>query len=71
MSDFKARRNLDGIFFRVKRNDKFENICFSDLTDEEKDNILKDRDAVWLREMCKILGNTIRRIGDDLNIVSK
>ena len=29
--------NLDGVYFRVKRNGKWDNICFSDLTEDEQD----------------------------------
>ena len=39
-------RNLDGVYFRVKRDDKWQNICFTDLTNEETDTILKDRTEV-------------------------
>ena len=39
-------RNLDGIYFRIKRNNKYESICFSDLTEDEMDEILKP----YLRE---------------------
>ena len=31
-------RNLDGIYFRVQRDEKWENACFSDLTQEEMEN---------------------------------
>lgn len=65
------QRNLDGVFFRVQRNDKWMNVCFSDLTDEEMNTILADRSTEWLKEMCKILGNTIRKIGDEFDIVYK
>lgn len=34
----RLNRNLDGVYFRVKRNNKFENICFSDMTEDETDN---------------------------------
>lgn len=61
-------RELDGVYFRVKRNEKWQNICFSDLTEEEMDEILKDRNEEWLRSLCKILGQTIRDIGDQLDI---
>lgn len=61
-------RKLDGIFFRVKRGEMWQSICFSDLTDEEMDEILKDRNEEWLKSVCKILGRTIRRIGDELDI---
>lgn len=62
-------RNLDGVYFRIKREDKWENICFSDLTEEEMDYIMDGRTTDWLRSMCKILGKTIRNIGDELDIV--
>lgn len=29
-------RNLDGYYFRVKRDGKWDNICWSDMTDEER-----------------------------------
>lgn len=62
-------RNLDGTYFRVERNGKWQSICFSDMTEEEMDCILKDKPEEWLRSMCKILGKTIRSIGDELDIV--
>lgn len=67
--DIIMNRNLDGVYFRIKRDDKWENICFSDLTEEEMDDILKDKPDKWLRNMCKILGKTIKDIGEQLDIV--
>lgn len=64
-------RNLDGVYFRIKRDGKFENICFSDLTDSEMDEILKTRDAEWCRSMCKILAHTLKDIGEEFGIVSQ
>lgn len=61
-------RDLDGIYFRVKRDGKWDNVCFSDLTDEEMDVVLEGRDTEWLKSVCKILGRTIKRIGDKFNI---
>lgn len=40
------KRNLDGAFFRVKRDDKWQNICFSDLTDEEMDAVLNGQTTI-------------------------
>ena len=65
------KRNLDGVFFRVKRANQWENICFSDMTDKEMDSILLDKDGIYLRSMCKILGRTIREIGDELDLVKE
>ena len=50
-------RNLDGIYFIVKRDDKWQNICFTDLTNEETNTILKDRDDSWLSSMLEVLLN--------------
>jgi len=63
------RRNLDGIYFRVCRDDKWENICFSDLTHEEMENVMKNKDIDWLKSLCIQLGRRIRSIGDELGIV--
>ena len=62
-------RNLDGIYFRIKRNNKYESICFSDLTEDEMDEILKDRDVKWLKSLAKMLGRTIREIGNQFDII--
>ena len=48
-------RNLDGVYFRVKRYDKWQNICFTDLTNEETITILKDKDDSWLSSMLGVL----------------
>lgn len=62
-------RNLDGIYFRIKRNGKYESVCFSDLTEDEMNEILKDRDVKWLKSLAKMLGRTIREIGDQFDII--
>lgn len=64
-----VNRDLDGIYFRVKRNKRWESVCFSDLTYEEMDKVLEGHSVQWLKSTCKILGRTIRRIGDKLEIV--
>lgn len=63
-----VNRDLDGIYFRVKRGQRWESVCFSDLSDEEMDKVLEGHTADWLKSTCKILGHTIRRIGDELDI---
>ena len=64
----KKQRNLDGVYFRVKRNGKYDNVCFSDLTSEERNEILSGRENEWLSQMCRILADTIYRIGEQLDI---
>lgn len=62
-------RNLDGVYFRIQRDGKWGNICFSDLTETEREEVMKDREINWLKGLCNILANTIREIGDELDII--
>ena len=61
-------RNLDGIFFRVNRDNKWQNICFSDLTEDEQSFVMEDKNEMWLRSMCRSLAKVIRDIGDQFDI---
>ena len=62
-------RNLDGVYFRVERGDKWLNVCFSDMTREERNCVLEGRNECWLKELCNILADTLRDIGDAFDIV--
>lgn len=64
----RINRKLDGVYFRIKRDDKWENICFSDLTEEEMNKVLAGRNAEWLKSLCIILGQNLREIGDYFDI---
>lgn len=66
--EYPKKRNLDGVYFRIKRDEKIDNICFSDLMESEQDDVMKDRSEEWLKAMCKILSNSIRLIADYFNI---
>ena len=58
-------RSLDGCYFKI--NDK--NLCFSDLTEEQQDSVMEARSEDWLKSLCKVLAKTIRRIGDQFDII--
>ena len=62
-------RELDGVYFRIKRGEKYESVCFSDMTEEEQNEVMNGRSAVWLREMCKVLARALKEIGDTIDIV--
>ena len=62
-------RNLDGVYFRIKRDDEWQNICFSDLTESEQDHVMEDKNEAWLRSLCKALGERIRYLGDYFDIM--
>jgi len=62
-------RELDGVYFRIKRDGEYDAFCFSDLTEEEMDLVLAGRSDEWLISLCKTLGNTIKRIGNQCDLV--
>jgi len=66
------KRNLDGVYFRIKNEDgRWDNICFSDLTDEQKDEMMNGRSEEWLKSLCKHLANVISKIGEQFDLISR
>ena len=63
-------RNLDRCYFRVCRAGKWENICFSDLTKEERDEMCKNRPAEWYKSLCYHLADCLQAIGNEFDIVA-
>ena len=66
---YPMKRNLDTVYFRVKRENRWDNVCFSDMTEAERDSVMLGQSEAWLREMCNIMARTLREVGDKLNIV--
>lgn len=62
-------RNLDGAFFRVKRDGKWKNACFSDMSTEERLEVLKDKDIEFVKRLCLIMADELRRLGDELDVI--
>jgi hypothetical protein len=71
MSDNKypIERNLDGIYFRIERDGKYINRCFSDLTDKEQTESISRYDNTALQRMCKLLAGVLRYIADRFDLV--
>ena len=68
MEKYPKEHALDGVYFRVARNNSWENICFSDLTDAEKQEVMCGRSETWLMDLCKILANKLYEIGEMFDI---
>lgn len=64
-------RNLDGAFFRVKRDGKWKNICFSDMSTEGRLEVLKDKDIEFVKRLCLIMADELKQIGDEFDIIRK
>lgn len=73
----KIQRNLDGVYFRVKRDGKYESICYSDMTTEERDEIAEnlkksrtpEEQATWWRSMANILADQLYYMGEQLGVM--
>lgn len=52
--------DLDGIYFRVERNGKWQSLCVSDLTPEELKSVTKDWDCNQLTIVAKELSCTLK-----------
>ncbi len=49
---------MTGIYIRIKRNGKWQNIEVEYLTDAERDKVLKGKGLMqWIHTLCKIIKN--------------
>jgi hypothetical protein len=65
------RRNLSGIFFREKINGKWENVCFEECSEEKQRKIFKENEPEFVENLAIMLGDVIKRLGDEFDIISK
>lgn len=66
--EYPEKRDLDGCYFRVERDGKWENICFSDLTEAERGKVMAGKGIPWLISLVEHLAGQLRKIGDALDI---
>lgn len=65
---YPLERNLDPVYFRVERDGKWESLCFTDLTEREREAVVDGKSESWLRQMVAILAGSLRDLGDRLNV---
>lgn len=67
-------RNLDGYYFRVQRDGRWVNRCFTDMTLAEQLGAIMGKSDAWLRnfltglhevyaELCKLVGEQVVDLG--------
>lgn len=56
--------DLDGIYFRVERDGRWQSLCVSDLTPEELKSVTKDWDCNQLTILAKELSCTLKVMFD-------
>ena len=67
---YPIKRELDGMYFRVNRDGKWQNVCFTYMTREEQEATVKDRGTQWLNSMIFNLADVVIEIGDALDIAT-
>lgn len=64
-------RDLDGCFFRISRDGEYINLCFSDMTKEERNIVMLERSPEWLKSLCNHLADCLHNLGDEFDIVGE
>jgi hypothetical protein len=62
-----VQRNLDGLYFRIERDGKWQDICFTDLTQQER--VMANRSERWLASVVNYLADVINGIGEEFDLV--
>lgn len=57
------QRNLDGIYMRVMRDGNWQDICLSDMTVEELNEIIEGKSDRWLKGAVVHLATRLQAIG--------
>ena len=73
----RVQRNLDGIYFRVQRDGRWQNVCYSDMTQAERDEIAAKRaetstpeqQVTWWRSMADLLADQLYDMGEQLGVM--
>lgn len=73
----KTQRNLDGIYFRVQRDGKWQNVCYSDMEQAERDEMAAKRaetstpeqQIMWWRSMADLLADQLYDMGEQLGVI--
>lgn len=73
----KKQRNLDGVYFRVNRDGKWLNICYSDMTEDERNTVIYDRmsdkpmdeQVGYYRSLAEIVADALYDMGEQLGVM--
>ena len=68
--NYPVQRDLDGVYYRQKRGKKFCNVCFTDLTKEEQEEILEKYDVKQLCRMAYLMADVIRKVDEQITNIT-
>lgn len=64
---YPVAKELDDIYYRVKRDNQYVNICLSDLTQEEREEILSKKPVEYLYAIIEVLISRLRELDDEIS----
>lgn len=59
MISYPKKRDLDGVYFRTRRDEKWCDICFSDLTEEERKEVMENRSITRPQRSARLTANIL------------
>ena len=73
----KMQRNMDGVYFRVERDGRWQNVCFSDMTADERKAVVYDRmnerpfveQASYYRRLAELMADQLYDVAEQLGVV--
>lgn len=73
----KVQRNLDGVFFRVQRDGKWLNVCYSDMNEDERKFVIYDRmdkrpldeQVTYYRQLAELMADQLYDMGEQLGVM--
>ena len=73
----KIQRNLDGVFYRVQRDGRWCTVCFSDMTADERKEVIYDRmgdmslyeQAGYYRRLAELMADQLYSMGEQMGVV--
>jgi len=73
----KKQRNLDGVYFRVNSDGKWLNVCYSDMTEDERNTVIYDRmsdkpmdeQVGYYRRLAEIMADSLYDMGEQLGVM--
>lgn len=68
---YPSQRELDGIYYRVERNGQYENVCFTDLAEEEREKVTAGYTADQWKAVAIHLCERIQQIGDEFDLIAE
>lgn len=58
VQSYPKERGLDGMYFRVERDGKWRDLCFTDIIHEEREKVLESFDKDALIRTCLLFADT-------------